>query len=346
MYCVKCGVELSKKEASCPLCGTAVFDPDEIKSIVSTCRIEDKKPLPEERATIRYYKNRYIAIVRFCILMSMLILVIINLSVNGGINWSLYPLSVLALLWFCMIFPVKFSHKFHPVILVSFCMGAVMLFLIVIDLLTGFARWSLIATYSGAYACLSVALPFLARKLRAKDIISILAACAAAYNVLLDFELGFTGWSLYALGGIILLWCFVILPMYLRKRFVLGSLAFDTLIIILFLFLILMVNGAGDKFLSLALPLALTVCVPVILTVAVSKAARFSAYGILSLSSLSAAIAALAANIIVNANLGTSPLVDEWSIITASCCFFTAILLFAIERSRKFKEYLNKKLNI
>lgn len=346
MYCVRCGVELAEKEGFCPLCGTKAYDPDEVAKLLSECEGKERQPAPE-RATVRYIKNRYVAIVRFCIFMSMLILVIVNLSVNGGLNWSLYPLSVLALLWFCMIFPVKYSHRFHPVILVSACVGAASLFLIAIDLLTGFGRWSLIALYSAAYACLAVSLPLLAKKLNAKHIITILAACAGLYLFALDFEVGFKGWSLYAACGIVLLWCFAMLPLYLNKSYsALISFIVDTLAIALFLYLVLMVNGAEDKFFSLALPIALSACLPAILTCGVSKAARFSVYGILSLSSLSAAIASLLINLFINLNLEAQAFLNQWSIITASCCLFVAAFLFATEKSKKIKEYLNKKLNI
>lgn len=345
MYCVRCGVELGEKEEFCPLCGAKVHDPDEVDRLLSACREEKQQPAPE-RATIRYIKNRYIAIARFCIFMSMLVLFIVNLSVNGGLNWSLYPLSVLALLWFCMIFPVKYSHKFHPVILVSACVGAASLFLVAIDLLTGFLGWSLIALYSAAYACLAVSIPLLA-KIRVKHIISILAAVTGLYLFALDLQIGFTGWSLYAAGGIALLWCFAMLPMYLKGSFsALLSLIADTLAVTLFLFVVLQANGAGAEFLSLALPIAMSVCLPAIITCALSKAAKFSPYGIISLSSFSVAAACLLINLFVNLNLGASPLFNEWSVIAASCCAAIGALLLAIEKSKRFKEYLNKKLNV
>ena len=342
-YCVKCGVELSSDEDKCPLCSTPVYKPDMMQIT------QAKKPnLERERATVRYIKNRYINISGFCILSVMIILSIINLSISGKIDWSGMALLSLALLWFLMVFPVKYSDKMHPVIIISVCAIIVSVFLLIIDASVGFSGWSLIVLISASLACFSVALPLLNKKLSAVSVISLTALGAAVYILLLDLILGFVGWSVYAAGGVALAWSFIFLPRYIKRKYsVVTAIASDGILILAYLFFVLSANGHADKFLPFALPLVITATVPIILIYLLYKIFKFSIYGILSMCFFFASLMALSIDMITNYNVYMHDLLfHEWSLITASCCAVIALLLFIIEKNGRFREFLNKKLKV
>ncbi|MDD4002605.1 MAG: DUF6320 domain-containing protein [Clostridia bacterium] len=342
-YCVKCGVELGSDEENCPLCSTPVYKPETMQNI------PNKKPnLERERASIRYIKNRYINISGFCILSVMIILSIINLSISGKIDWSGMALLSLALLWFLMVFPVKYCDKLHPVIISSVCAIVVSVFLLIIDSVSGFSGWSLIVLISTSFASFSVALPLLNKRLSAVSVISLTALGAALYILLLDLILGFGGWSVYAAGGIVLTWSFIFLPRYIKRKYtVFTAIATDSILILAYLFFVLSANGHMNKFLSFALPLVITASLPVMLIYSIYKIFKLSIYGILSLCFFFASLAALSIDLILNYNVYMHDLLfHEWSLITASCCMVIALLLFIIEKNSKFREFLNKKMKL
>ena len=342
-YCVKCGVELSNEESNCPLCSTIVYNPE------NTPKYEVKiKNLKKERATVRYVRNKFINITGFCIFSVMLILAIINLSVSGKFDWSVIPLCTLSLLWFLMVFPVKYSKRLHPVIIIEVCILASSAFLIILDALTIFDGWSLIVLYSCAFACFAVALPILNKVLKVKDVISFVALGASLYIILLDIHLGFTGWSFYVAGGIVLAWSFILFPLYIKRKYsIIGAMFFDSLLVLAYLFFALSAVGHLSKFISFALPLVNTVALPVMLTYLISKYCRFSVYGVLSLCFFFTSLAALSIDRIMNLNIYHHDLIfHQWSIITSACCLVIALFLYIIERNAKLKDYLDKKLNI
>lgn len=343
MYCVKCGVELSDKEHKCPLCNTAVYDPEShtIK------KPQQNGNVYKERATVRYIRNKYCNITGFCLFTLMFILAIINLSVNGKFSWSVIPLVSIAFLWFCMVFPVKYAKKLNPVIIVTACIGAANAFMLAIDALTVFKGWSLYVLFSSAFACFSVLIAFLS-KLKLKHIISFITAAAALLVVSIDFKAGFSGWSIYTGGGLALAWSFTLLPFYINRKYnVIGAIVFNSILILAYLFFVLVANGYADRFLSLAVPLVVTIALPVIIIRLVYINSKCSAFGVLSLCFFFVALISLSVDKILNLNIYKDDILfHEWSIITASCCFAVAVLLFIVERNYKLREFLEKKLNV
>lgn len=342
-YCVKCGIEIDKKEDKCPLCQTPVYKP-----LLNDKPPQQKENLERERATVRYIKNRYINISGFCILSVMIILTIINLSINGKISWSFAPLLSLTLLWFMMVFPVKYSDKLNPVIITVVCVMVASAYLLLIDLIGGFLGWSVIVLISSACACFCTALPLLNKRLSVKSVISLTALCIALYLLLLDLILGFTGWSVYTAGGMALLWSFILLPRYIKRNYsTIMIMAFDSGLVLAYLFFVLSANGITERFISFALPLVITVSLPTMLTYIIYKTLKFSIYGTLSVCFFFASLAALAIDKIVNYNIFVLDVIfNQWALITAVCFLIIAIFLFVIEKSQRLREFLNKKLKL
>ena len=83
-YCVNCGVELQKSEPRCPLCGTEVINPNELK---------EEKPLRPYPAHVEHLdKNidrRYIAsFISLLLLIPLFTTMLANILVSKQLSWS------------------------------------------------------------------------------------------------------------------------------------------------------------------------------------------------------------------------------------------------------------------
>jgi len=336
-------VELDEKEKKCPLCNTPVCNPDDYDYKDTVYTVSRAK----ERASVRYYRNRYTNITGFCIFTVMAILTIINLSINGKVSWSIIPLLNLALLWFLMVFPVRNAGKIQTVTICNISIIVTSGFLIIIDALTSFKSWSLIVLFSALTACIGVSLP-LQSKLKTKNIITFTALSFAIYLIIIDYLTKFSGWSLYSAGGIALAWSFTLLPMYIKRKYsTIGTIFFDSILLLVYLYFSLTANGMQGKFSTFALPLVVSLSIPVMSVYLLFKRYGFSVFGILSMCFFFAAIVALICDRVLNINIYMDGILfHEWAIITSACCFAVSVFLFLIEKNSNLKAFLVKKLNI
>lgn len=344
-YCVKCGVELGENETKCPLCNTPIYDPENKNSLPN----KDKQfsVNRSDRATIRYIKNRYTTITAFCLFMVMLVLAIINLSVNGGINWSAIPILSLGFLWFCMVFPVKNAGKINAVIICDICviLGAVLILLF--NIITGFKLWSVVVLVSALFTCFCVTLPILSN-LKIKNILTLCGGLAIIYFFIIDLLTNFNGWSFYIFGGIVLAWSFTLLPLYINKNYnVIGAMVLNTILMSSYIYFVMSSAGFSKQFFAFVLPLILTASLPVMIIYLINKRFKFSAFGIVSLCFLFCCIASLFIDRLIIINiLMDNILFHKWSIITSVCSLLISIFLFFIEKNHNLKSFLEKKLNI
>ncbi len=132
MYCVKCGVELSDSEKSCPLCFTPVICPDGI------VRPEKESPYPPHpgKITEGITKLGALFITSFIFAVPLIICLICDLNLNGEMNWSGYVTGALVLLYTVFVLPFWFN-KPNPVIFVPIDFLVTGLFLLYISLTTG-----------------------------------------------------------------------------------------------------------------------------------------------------------------------------------------------------------------
>ena len=102
-YCVKCGVELAEYSKSCPLCRTEVADSAVSKETENIDYPNYRTPsMNESKRVNRIFVGRLLSMM---FLNYAVILIIINLSVNKAVTWSLIPVISIALLWFGVAFP-------------------------------------------------------------------------------------------------------------------------------------------------------------------------------------------------------------------------------------------------
>lgn len=345
-YCTKCGVEIEETQERCPLCGS--------KNLAAA----QKKPgdSPEkpslfkknyDRAEVRYIRNRFNYFYGLCAFAVMLVSLITDLSISGGVTWSRFVLSSCLLAWFCVSYPIK-RYDYQPVTIITALCFAVPLYLLYIDYLTGFDGWSLYPAVSVLFV--SGVLNLILRKWfkSANNKASLSMLLLAVFITVIDFLSGYKLWSLYVVLSLALAWSFFLLPTYLKGNFtVMGAMLADSIFILGFLFFCLSIIGRIDKFTVFALPLVITVCVPVMTVYAVARYTKTGIYGILSLCFMLAGLMAMSIDFILNYNIIKDvPFLHQWSYIVAACLGVISILLFIAGKSKPFQEFLDKKFNL
>ncbi len=132
MYCVKCGVELSDSEKSCPLCGTKVICPEGME------RGEKESPYPPHpgKITEGITKLGALFILSFIFAVPLIICLICDLNLNGELNWSGYVSLSLVFLYTVFVLPIWFK-KPNPVIFVPIDFLAAGILLLYICIKTG-----------------------------------------------------------------------------------------------------------------------------------------------------------------------------------------------------------------
>lgn len=129
-YCVQCGVELSKYQSKCPLCETDVVNPN-IKVIEANSDYPDYKVVAEEeKKKVKRYVTGIILSIQ--VFVYSVIVLIIDLLVDGTISWSIIPILSLTLLWFGVAYPF-FRAKNTFFRLFTYDCIAVMIFLVALN---------------------------------------------------------------------------------------------------------------------------------------------------------------------------------------------------------------------
>ena len=88
-YCVNCGVELQKSEPRCPLCGTEVYNPNEM---------QEEKPIRPYPSHVEHLDKkvdqRYIAsFISLLLLIPLFTVMLANILVSKQLTWSYYVLG-------------------------------------------------------------------------------------------------------------------------------------------------------------------------------------------------------------------------------------------------------------
>lgn len=130
MYCVKCGVKLADTEKQCPLCGTVAFHPDIVREEVASLYPPVRNPNPQ----VSHWGA--LVIVSTAFLLPILITLLCDLQISGGVTWSGYVSGAMLVGYVIGVLPFWF-RKPNPVIFVPCGFAAVGLYVLYIDLVTG-----------------------------------------------------------------------------------------------------------------------------------------------------------------------------------------------------------------
>ena len=118
-YCVHCGVKLQETEAECPLCRTPVIDPlringEAIRTLVPDPTSREGQLLDISRAvnrTVSTHKGVVSGLLSFFFFAGLVISLIVDVSVNSQITWSLYTMISIVTAWFIIWFPIIYSGR-------------------------------------------------------------------------------------------------------------------------------------------------------------------------------------------------------------------------------------------
>ena len=126
MYCIKCGVELSRGQTLCPICHTKVYHPD--------IPIEEAPTYPKkEFQSEEFNRHGLLFVITVLWLLPTFLPTVFELLWHGGVEWSGYVLGAVLLTYILLILPFWFRAP-NPVIFVSCDFAAIMLYLWYIDL--------------------------------------------------------------------------------------------------------------------------------------------------------------------------------------------------------------------
>ncbi len=134
-YCVNCGVELEPSLTSCPLCNTAVINPNELPYV------KKASPYPEEKGQVETVKRKDWAILLSVVCgATALTCGLLNFLVFNQSMWSLLVIGVCIIIWVAAI-PVTVCPRL-PIYISLLADGtAVGLYLYMITFITHSDRW-------------------------------------------------------------------------------------------------------------------------------------------------------------------------------------------------------------
>ncbi len=184
MYCIKCGVELADSERKCPLCLTPVYYPG--------LNPDPERPYPDTKPNLpRVNKKVIYLMLSFLFLIAAVISLIADLNLGGGIIWSGYVLTGLALAYLIVIFPAWFPrNRRTPAVFAPCDFAAVALFLWYVCYATG-GNWFLTfgLPVTGGAALISCAVIILCYYIRRGYLYIFGGACIATglFTVLIEW---------------------------------------------------------------------------------------------------------------------------------------------------------------
>ncbi len=185
--CKQCGVELEDEMSLCPLCETPVNDSASKDVILQI----SKKEIPEVRKkdVLQLILWQITAVL---LLSGIVATVIINLSIQGSITWSIYPISI------CLI---VFSYASLIVLLRTRVFFQVLAAWVVSALVLVVVHWSIEADWPllialpilSAITLIGLLMIFLLTRLKAKglNILAVFFVCIAGLCLIIDGILSF-----------------------------------------------------------------------------------------------------------------------------------------------------------
>ena len=128
MYCVKCGVELADSERSCPLCGTEVILPENVKRPHAEPSYPPFPGAPTEGIT----RVGAMSLLTFLFFLPFALCLIIDTEINGLVEWSGFASGGILLLYIVLLLPCWFRRP-SPAIFTPVSFAALGLYLLYVN---------------------------------------------------------------------------------------------------------------------------------------------------------------------------------------------------------------------
>jgi hypothetical protein len=132
MYCVKCGVELADSEKACPLCGTEVILPKDMKRTLSEPPYPPFPGSPTEGLT----RVGAMMLLTFLFLLPFVLCLVVDIKINGTMEWSGIASGGILLLYIVLLLPFWFRRP-SPAIFAPVSYGALSLYLCYVNYAVG-----------------------------------------------------------------------------------------------------------------------------------------------------------------------------------------------------------------
>lgn len=201
MFCIKCGIELSEGQKICPICQTRVYHPDFKQS--DALPTYPRKAFKSEEINIR----GLLFIITLLHLIPVVFALILDLNLNGRIDWMGYVVGSVVFLYVCAVLPLWFK-KPNPVVFVPCDFFTLAIFLWNINLKAdGTWFWTLALPITVGVCLITTAMIVLLRYLRHGRLFIfgggfILSGCVVLlieHLMHITFNVNHTGfaWSLY-----------------------------------------------------------------------------------------------------------------------------------------------------
>ena len=159
MYCINCGIELSDGQDVCPICETRVYHPDFKSDALPTY---PRKAFKSEEINIR----GLLFVLTLLHLIPIIFGLILDLNLNGQIDWTGIVVGAMVLLYVCAILPLWFKRP-NPVIFIPCDFFTLAVFLWNINLkVDGEWFWTLALPITGGVCVIVTAVVTLLRYLR------------------------------------------------------------------------------------------------------------------------------------------------------------------------------------
>ena len=163
-------------------------------------------------------------------------------------------------------------------------------------------------------------------------------ACNLLYN-------GSVSWSLYPIGGIVVLWAFGISPFLFKKPAAIKWIIIDIIALSGYLFMLEAITSSGRWFLPVAFPIVGIIGVFVLLITILIQQKKLKSLYIFSAIFFSLGLIMIAVEIIIDLFLFHEAQI-VWSWFVLITCSAVALLFIFIERKKKLKEELKRRLHI
>lgn len=111
MFCINCGIELSEGQKICPICQTRVFHPDFKNS--DALPTYPRKAFKSEEFNIK----GLLFIITLLHLIPIVFALILDLNLNGKIDWMGFVVGAVLVIYTCAVFPLWFK-KPNPVLFI------------------------------------------------------------------------------------------------------------------------------------------------------------------------------------------------------------------------------------
>lgn len=106
-YCVNCGVELDKSLKKCPLCSTAVINPNDIDEDIPVTTY----PVEEISKVVRQMKKLVGIFITVIFSVILILCPLCNYIISDRITWSKYVILSVMFLWCCVVPPIIIEKK-------------------------------------------------------------------------------------------------------------------------------------------------------------------------------------------------------------------------------------------